>query len=706
MKIVNLKHMNPEEVLKRKWTQPKPLNPIINHNTLCEFCSGLVGGRNSDCTLMCIYCNVVVHKNCLLRVERSFSSNGNAIHKINSKSWVCFYCIEYLDDSKMMFDREQNTAKNYQIMVGAQIIIAKYWRRRMERRRFLKIYKVVLKLQMWFQLRKKRRLYLQRKLEKLRVIKITIEYAENVLVCGDKTLANSSKAEKAASNSYYVVIAVVDKTRGLCTQSWHDVSAITSFSANSKLTQYPTVPFHSQHVLPGVSALQTITMSVIQKGKRDFFLGQVSLHLQDDNIWMKGGTLQKELEEVQFLVKDKSGQDMKFNYSPAPQGQLKFRLQVFLGMKSECGNVLGSHIEDFTRSLNKLPATSAFLHHNCMVAERFVSKAASNSSLDTTSSAPAGSATSQDIKLPLVQAHDAASVAAQGSKKKLWIAIVEGYLFVYQCYGGQFRLTLSISQFDYSIQPCHQGAVFSLHKFGYPSFHFQTLEKTDFFRWKCALICNIRYLVDPQAEFNTEQLIQDIVKINAVYMPAKTPHHTQRSNEHVKDATVGSKDRGSKPRVSKSLHSLKDFDDLSADDSTIAGNKSPFSSALSSTNRKAADFADDFEDSIVDLRHSVKHRNRKGKGTGMLLAVKKSKMLTSVLAVAVLDDEVRNVNISQELDNNESVNAADVRESLSALDVLDEDATDENLCNNSFTAAAELFTGMLFAKDIDIKIKV
>ena len=270
IKIVNLKHISPEEVLKRKWIHPKPLNPTVHHNTLCEFCSGLVGGRNSDCTLMCIYCNVVVHRNCLLSTKKQlFSPNVKTIRKINSKSWVCFYCIESLDNSKMIFDREQNTAKNYQIMVGAQIIIAKYWRRRMERRRYLNICKVVLKLQVWFRLRKKRRIYLQRKLEKLRVIKRTIEHAENVLVCTEK--ASSPKAERATAISYYVVIAVVDKTRGLCTQSWHDLSAITSFSANSKLTQYPTVPFHSQHVLPGVSALQTITMSVIQKGKRDFF---------------------------------------------------------------------------------------------------------------------------------------------------------------------------------------------------------------------------------------------------------------------------------------------------------------------------------------------------------------------------------------------------------------------------------------------------
>eukprot|EP01036_Dinobryon_divergens_P039374 gene39374-51890_t len=180
IKPINLRNINPEEILRRKWTQPKPLNPTIHHNTLCEFCSGLVGGRNSDCTLMCIYCNVVVHKNCLMIKRRSFLSPASINDHIDKTCWVCFYCIESLHDSEMKFEQEQSAAKNYQIMVKAQTVIAKYWRRRMERKRYLGIYKVVLKLQVWFQLRRKRRFFMQRKLEKLRVIKITIENAENL----------------------------------------------------------------------------------------------------------------------------------------------------------------------------------------------------------------------------------------------------------------------------------------------------------------------------------------------------------------------------------------------------------------------------------------------------------------------------------------------------------------------------------------------
>eukprot|EP01035_Chromulina_nebulosa_P040015 gene40015-54102_t len=123
IKPINLRNINPEEILRRKWTQPKPLNPTIHHNTLCEFCSGLVGGRNSDCTLMCIYCNVVVHKNCLMIKRRSFLSPASINDHIDKTCWVCFYCIESLHDSEMKFEQEQSAAKNYQIMVKAQTVI-------------------------------------------------------------------------------------------------------------------------------------------------------------------------------------------------------------------------------------------------------------------------------------------------------------------------------------------------------------------------------------------------------------------------------------------------------------------------------------------------------------------------------------------------------------------------------------------------------
>eukprot|EP01036_Dinobryon_divergens_P023992 gene23993-32397_t len=338
-------------------------------------------------------------------------------------------------------------------MLKSQIIIAKYWRRMQNRKNYASIYKCILKLQVWFRLLRNKRQYKRRRLEKRRIIKVSIGHVENLPIYSNKVPSTSFKVEKPIPTSIYVIIAVVDQAR---IQTWCDFSSTQSFTSNAKSNRNPSAQFNSQHLLPGVSASQMITLSVIQKGaNRDYFLGQVCVNLQVDNLWMEGGTLHEDLCQAQYPVKDKSGQDLKFSYSPSPQGQLKFHLQVFHSMKAECGSVLGSHIEDFTRLLHKLPATSAFLHHNAMVAEKPVAAAAASSA--------AAASPSQDIKLPLLQLPGTANMAGHGTKKRLWIAMLEGYMFIYQTYGGPFRLTLNISQFDYSIQPCHQGAVFSLH---------------------------------------------------------------------------------------------------------------------------------------------------------------------------------------------------------------------------------------------------
>jgi hypothetical protein len=148
-------------------------------------------------------------------------------------------------------------------------------------------------------------------------------------------------------------------------QKWSDFSNTYSINTlptgNTKTnpinaTTISSIPVNSEHILPGVSGQHFITLSVIQKGiKRDFFLGQVQLNLNEDYLWKRGGSFTANLEDVKFLCKDKNGQEIKFDYSATPQGSITFQLDVFHGMNAECGHVLGVAIEDYIRALNKLP---------------------------------------------------------------------------------------------------------------------------------------------------------------------------------------------------------------------------------------------------------------------------------------------------------------------------------------------------------------
>lgn len=279
---------------------------------------------------MCIYCNVALHRGCLIDIERRYSSDESRIKElqlISNDSWICFYCIESLNDSKSLFENELKTAMNYKMMLKSQIIIAKYWRRMQNRKNYASIYKCILKLQVWFRLLRNKRQYKRRRLEKRRIIKVSVGHVENLQIYSNKVLSTSSKVDKPIPASVYVIIAVVDQAR---IQTWCDFSSAQSFTSNAKPNRNPSAQFNSQHLLPGVSASQMITLSVIQKGaNRDYFLGQVCVNLQVDNLWMEGGTLYEDLSQAQYLVKDKSGHDLKFSYSPSPQGQLKFHLQVF-----------------------------------------------------------------------------------------------------------------------------------------------------------------------------------------------------------------------------------------------------------------------------------------------------------------------------------------------------------------------------------------
>ena len=683
-------------MLTKSWIQPKPFDLTMYHNTLCEFCGGMVGTRNSDCTLMCMYCNVSVHKMCLWNIRKSFLMDNS--HPMNG-SWICMYCIDSLDDSKRIFEKERENATSMKSMIKSQIVIAKYWRRMRCRRAYLIIYKVILKIQIWFRLKKRKSTFLLKKLEKLRVMKINIESAEEILICTGKSSSNSPMAIKSVPNSYYAIVAVVDT---LGNQKWLEISSTVTFPSVSKLTCHSSISFHSEHVLAGVSGSQLITVSVIQKGpRRDFFLGQVCLDLHLDHLWKKGGHLKCELAHLEHSIKDKNGQDIKFDYSYPPQGTLKVHLTVFNGMKAECGSVVGVPLEDFIRSINKLPSSSAFLFHRKSLSssEKSNHKASSSSSsASTASSSFSGVASAdegppkQEIKLPVQSSADASSIAMSLSKKKLWIAILEGFLYIYSQYGGPLKLILNIAQFDYSMQPYHNGTLFSLMKFGYPTFHFQPVEKADFVRWKCALICGFRYALDPQGGFDMDQLIDDIVKVIAANDQNQRHQQLllQRQSSFVEPGggilSVSTSEHSYHPGRSPQVRVRK-----GAQYATVSpkinrpkgGRLSPL--AVSSFSSASCDSDEDtglFRPSMKESKDSPSNANHK------------SKLLSTVLVSKVFS-EADNLGIEKS-----DTSPKDLRTSLAEMNLLDDEATDE-----SFLAQAELFAGLIFSRNIDHRLK-
>eukprot|EP01035_Chromulina_nebulosa_P023449 gene23449-30394_t len=647
---------DPKEVLARRWTQPRHLSSTLNHNNSCELCSGIViCTGNSDRSLMCMYCHVSVHKSCLLNGGRSFSFD---LETRNDEQWICFHCIDSLENSRKFFRIQMRSAQNSQTMVASQIIIAKNWRRMHGRRKYQSVYKILLRLQGWYRLRKIRNAFMQQMLEKKRIVKITIECADNMVICSDTYSKNILKKEKIMSSSYYLIIAAVDQSGSTSQQTWQNTSSVVTISVNSKISQHPSIEFNTEHWLPGVSGLDVVTISVIQKGSvKDFFLGQVCVDLSANYLWRTGGSFEEKLTE-KYFVKGKLGMDVQYSYPPQPQGFLKFQVHVFNGLGVECGYVLGSPSEDFVRVLQRLPPSPAFLFSTSALpsSSRIIKtnlgsgccKYDSNGSIITEESISFMECNTDPIKLPVVKSWDEMSIAIPSLKKKLWMAMIDGYILIYQHCGGPLRLILNISQFEYSVQSNPKGQVFSFHRFSYPSFHFQMLAKHDYLRWNISLLSNLRQQMNPSNVVDMKVLIVDIVDVKAACQKnAKIQRLNSlgESSNHEKLSDQGG--NSSSPTFRPSMRRL-----MSRSYDLVSGNrpvhvrihcqqKSLDDAALLLADLLPALSIISAEDELAELRFSSKKGN-------VAASARRLALTKTAFAVASPEDQIRNRSLSKE----------------------------------------------------------
>jgi len=387
-------------------------------------------------------------------------------------------------------------------------------------------------------------------------------------------------------------------------------------------------------------------------------------------------------------------------------------------MNAECGHVMGVAIEDYIRSLNKLPpAIGAFVFPRKLViaAERLTqSKAVPDSSPSTSNNGNESSLTldmlpKQEIKMPVPVGQ--ADASSNASKKKMWLAIVKGFVYIYPHFGGQLRLILNIASFDYSIQSSKQQAtLFSLHKFGYPSFHFSPLEKTDFVRWKSVLISTMRYVVDPHAKFDMEVLVQDIAKVNAANkMHHQRSHgrfsisHSSFTDHHGNNNTNNNSSHGSgsfseigirspnsinKTRTPKKKSSIVDI--------SMALAVSSASNSSNSTPSKSTLLDSEDEDLAVNFRTSFKQSS---KTTSTSTKRNRSKLLSSVLVTSIHGNNEEDS--AEKEEGHDSADVHMVRKTLEEMVFLEDLSA-----SDVYTAKAQHFAGAIYTKNVDTKIKL
>lgn len=460
----------------QSWVQPKVQSSLdIRHNFNCEVC--LMHGTSADPLLQCIYCNVVCHVACL---RRFFHSARYDEH------WICFYCVDYLDNSRKVFEQERKTHATYHLSKHAQIVIAREWRRFAARKHYLRIYLLIVRLQVMFHVRRRKKMFMLTLQNKLRPMKLRIMRCHGLVAAGSSAgaggkspIAPSRQQPNGArrkDNSFYVLVTVMDTSKATVAQTLRIATRLIYLEVN------PFASFdlivEERMMLPGVSGNSVVVLSVLQRGvSKDVLLGQISLDLGPDHLWKRGGHFSLNLSDQEYAIKDHIGMDMKTDTRFLPCGSIDFELMAFNGMTSECGYCYATNADDLVRTLAKLPDYKGFI---------VPSKSNVLNNGPTHPVPDAGGATAKKAM--------GSSESYAISMKKIWIVIAEGLLYIYSHFGDQLKVAIDISAFTYSFEYKDYGRIllYKMHKAGYPDFLFHTTSHHDTLRWKCAFLCSVR----------------------------------------------------------------------------------------------------------------------------------------------------------------------------------------------------------------------
>eukprot|EP01039_Chlorochromonas_danica_P003835 gene3835-4188_t len=494
----------PVGTVSSAWIQPRAQDSLVaKHNFNCEIC--LTPGTSKNILLKCIYCNVVCHVDCLQRYIRQ------ARHV---EKWICFYCLDYYDNSRETHEQEKINQVRYEKMKKAQVIVAKSWRRYAARKWYLRIYLLIIRLQVMFHVRRRKKMFILSLQNKLRPMKIRLIRCDDLVAVGRET-GNRSPGPSSPSrrqqrqlqqslsspshlharqshqvqqqsntrrrdNSFYVLISIMDNFKTTVTQTMRLASRLISLDV-MPYSVFDLI-IEEKIMLPGISGNSIIVLTVLQKGvTKDILLGQCSIAVGEDHIWKKGGQFSLRLEEQEFAIKDSVGVDMKIETKMIPTGTIDFELIPFNGMTSECGHCYATNPDEIVRNLNRLPGYRGFI-----IPHR---SAASGGTVHNLGGHSDGGGTS-NYGFKAIGSSDSFSIPM----KRIWIVIADGLLYLYNHFGDQLKLIIELSAFSYNFEYKDHGHVllYKIHKGGYPDFYFYTASNNDSLRWKCAFLCSVR----------------------------------------------------------------------------------------------------------------------------------------------------------------------------------------------------------------------
>lgn len=437
---------------------------------------------------------------------------------VPTKEWICFYCVDYLDDSKSVHHMKQMESRNFAKHTRAQTIIAKYVRRFIAQSFFIKIYNLIVYIQVRFRVNKRKQAFHKQVQSKLRPYNIRIVKCSDLNLDAEKRVqglrnrrgslpAADSTSHQASSSSseeaidyVYVVVTVLDVTKGQLQQSWRVASELiplddAHFAAPGQHHKAEVTPLGQPHffthrvahyqapshkhlhmdcnfLLGGVSGYNYVVLSLFQRGafSRDVMLGQAYLDLSLNMTWKRGGVFVKNLEEQDFAVKDHMGMDLKTDHRSRPQGSIEFELSPVQGLCSGCGIVYAPCAEDLVRIVSLGNRFSGF----------------------TLPAPSTGAAERRKYTNGLSNPGYGAGSSALHLKKS-WIAIADGRIYMYSHFGDSLKLRINVEHFNFYATVRNKNVVYILRTPDYPDLEFYTINKEEELRWKCAFLSSFRY---------------------------------------------------------------------------------------------------------------------------------------------------------------------------------------------------------------------
>ena len=156
----------------------------------------------------------------------------------------------------------------------------------------------------------------------------------NVLAARDMPVANRDNA----SADPYVIVTVHDNMHR---------EQILRFDTTVKKETLDCEWEPQNFLVPGVSGNSVLVFTVVdEEDMRDQFLGQCAVPLNNHNLWLKGGTFDVDLEDLQYIVRNNNKQEADIAYEKiAPAGHLTVEIKPLCSLHAVCGTIEGPHID-------------------------------------------------------------------------------------------------------------------------------------------------------------------------------------------------------------------------------------------------------------------------------------------------------------------------------------------------------------------------